>query len=137
MTDTPTAKELFLAVWRGKASIGQYTERSKGGLYFATELRPEFTEDCVKLWIQCVAVADGIRATTMPPPIPEETLNLGIWDIGLDTRAANALDAYGVKTVRDIITKADGDMLQLRNFGRKSLRDVKNTLIRIGARPPG
>ncbi len=137
MTDTPTAKELFLAAWSGKASISTYTEHSKGGLYFATELRPEFTEDCVKLWTQCVAVADGIRATMLPPPTPEETLNLEVWNIGLATRSINALERSGVKTVRDLLSKTDGDLLKLRDFGRFSLKDVKNALIRIGARPPG
>lgn len=114
---TPTAKELFLA------------EVSTMGL----------PKNHLEVWAQCEAMANDLRECVKPPeppPVPEEILALNVWDIGLSGCTSGALLDANIETVRDVLAllaKGDGYLLKLRDFGVKSLRDVKNTLVRIGA----
>ncbi len=47
-------------------------------------------------------------------------------------RAANCLAAEGIKTIRDLVTRQEQDMLQVRNFGKTSLKEIKQKLIEQG-----
>ncbi len=47
-------------------------------------------------------------------------------------RAANCLAAEGIKTVRDLVSKSEQDMLTVRNFGKTSLKEIKQKLIELG-----
>ncbi len=47
-------------------------------------------------------------------------------------RAANCLAAEGIKTIRDLVSKSEQDMLTVRNFGKTSLKEIKQKLIELG-----
>ena len=47
-------------------------------------------------------------------------------------RAANCLAAEGLKTIRDLVTRQESDMLQVRNFGKTSLKEIKAKLAEMG-----
>ena len=47
-------------------------------------------------------------------------------------RAANCLAAEGIKTIRDLVSRNEQDMLQVRNFGKTSLKEIKQKLIEQG-----
>lgn len=47
-------------------------------------------------------------------------------------RAANCLAAEGIKTIRDLVTRNESDMLQVRNFGKTSLKEIKMKLAERG-----
>ncbi len=47
-------------------------------------------------------------------------------------RAANCLAAEGIKTIRDLVSRQEQDMLQVRNFGKTSLKEIKQKLIEQG-----
>ena len=47
-------------------------------------------------------------------------------------RAANCLSAEGIKTIRDLVTRNESDMLQVRNFGKTSLKEIKMKLAERG-----
>ena len=47
-------------------------------------------------------------------------------------RAANCLAAEGIKTIRDLVTRQEQDMLTVRNFGKTSLKEIKQKLIEQG-----
>jgi DNA-directed RNA polymerase subunit alpha len=47
-------------------------------------------------------------------------------------RAANCLAAEGIKTVGDLVRRSEQDMLQVRNFGKTSLKEIKNKLTDLG-----
>jgi len=48
--------------------------------------------------------------------------------LDLSVRASNCLDAASVKTIKDLVSLSEGDMLRLRNFGKTSLKEVKKKL---------
>lgn len=47
-------------------------------------------------------------------------------------RAANCLSAEGIKTIRDLVSRTEPDMLQVRNFGKTSLKEIKIKLAEMG-----
>ncbi|MDR1520949.1 MAG: DNA-directed RNA polymerase subunit alpha [Planctomycetota bacterium] len=47
-------------------------------------------------------------------------------------RAANCLAAEGIKTIQDLVSHNEQDMLQVRNFGKTSLKEIKQKLSELG-----
>lgn len=58
----------------------------------------------------------------------ERILNMSIEELELSVRSYNCLEAAGIKTIRDLVQKSEAEMLKYRNFGRKSLSEIKNIL---------
>ena len=50
----------------------------------------------------------------------------------LSVRSANCLEAADIITIRDLVTKTEPEMLKYRNFGRKSLNEIKTILAEMG-----
>lgn len=62
----------------------------------------------------------------------EEKLDRSIEELELSVRSFNCLEAAGIKTIRDLVQKSESEMLKYRNFGRKSLSEIKNILKEMG-----
>jgi len=59
-------------------------------------------------------------------------LNKPVAELELSVRAANCLAAADILTIRDLVTKTEQEMLKYRNFGRKSLNEIKEILTAMG-----
>ena len=46
----------------------------------------------------------------------------------MSVRSANCLDAANISTIRDLVTLDERKMLEFRNFGKKSLNEIKDIL---------
>ncbi|MBD3184375.1 DNA-directed RNA polymerase subunit alpha [Candidatus Poribacteria bacterium] len=55
-------------------------------------------------------------------------------ELELSVRSANCLEAAEIVTIRDLVTKTESEMLKFRNFGRKSLNEIKEILADMGLR---
>ena len=55
-----------------------------------------------------------------------------IEELELSVRSFNCLEAAGIKTIRDLVQKTEQEMLKYRNFGRKSLNEIKSILRDMG-----
>lgn len=55
-------------------------------------------------------------------------LNLSVTELELSVRSANCLEAENIKTIRDLVTKPESEMLKFRNFGKTSLLEIKEKL---------
>lgn len=53
-------------------------------------------------------------------------------ELELSVRSANCLEAAEIITIRDLVSKSEQDMLKYRNFGRKSLNEIKSILVEMG-----
>ncbi len=62
----------------------------------------------------------------------EEKLEKSIEELELSVRSYNCLEAAGIKTIRDLVQKTESEMLKYRNFGRKSLTEIKAILKEMG-----
>ncbi len=59
-------------------------------------------------------------------------LNMSVNEIELSVRAANCLNNANITTVGELAQKTEADMLKYRNFGKKSLNEIKDKLKDLG-----
>lgn len=60
------------------------------------------------------------------------TLAMSVNEIELSVRAANCLNNANITTVGELACKTEADMLKYRNFGKKSLNEIKEKLAALG-----
>ncbi|HYB54455.1 MAG TPA: DNA-directed RNA polymerase subunit alpha, partial [Thermoanaerobaculia bacterium] len=61
-----------------------------------------------------------------------EYLNRSVDELELSVRSANCLKNAGIRTIRDLVQKTERDMLETKNFGRKSLNEIRDILRPMG-----
>lgn len=59
-------------------------------------------------------------------------LNMSVNEIELSVRAANCLNNANITTVGQLCQKTEAEMLKYRNFGKKSLNEIKTKLAELG-----
>ena len=59
-------------------------------------------------------------------------LNMSVNEIELSVRAANCLNNANITTVGELAMKTEQEMLKYRNFGKKSLNEIKDKLESLG-----
>lgn len=59
-------------------------------------------------------------------------LTKSIEELELSVRASNCLKVANIKTIGELVQKTEQDMLKYRNFGRKSLSEIKDLLTGMG-----
>lgn len=62
----------------------------------------------------------------------KKLLNMSVNEIELSVRAANCLNNANITTVGALATKTEAEMLKYRNFGKKSLNEIKDKLSQLG-----
>ncbi len=61
-----------------------------------------------------------------------ETLNRSVEELELSVRSYNCLKNANIQTIGELIQKTEGEMLRTKNFGRKSLNEIKDILASMG-----
>jgi DNA-directed RNA polymerase subunit alpha len=61
-----------------------------------------------------------------------ELLSESVEELELSVRSANCLKTANIKTIGDLVRKTESDMLKYKNFGRKSLNEIKEILNGMG-----
>jgi DNA-directed RNA polymerase subunit alpha len=79
------------------------------------------------------------RADAKPASGAEETpyevnknLYRSVNELELSVRAANCLKNANIKTIADLVQKTETEMLKTKNFGKKSLNEIKEILTEMG-----
>jgi DNA-directed RNA polymerase subunit alpha len=62
----------------------------------------------------------------------KKKLNMSVNEIELSVRAANCLNNANITTVGQLAMKSEAEMLKYRNFGKKSLNEIKDKLQQLG-----
>jgi DNA-directed RNA polymerase subunit alpha len=62
----------------------------------------------------------------------ERKLGMSLAELELSVRATNCLESEGITTVRDLVTRNDDELLEVRNFGETTLKEVKAKLAERG-----
>ena len=78
--------------------------------------------------------------TEEPAPIeaPKEEARLNenlfrsVDELELSVRSANCLQQANIKTIGDLVQRTEAEMLKTKNFGRKSLKEIKEILAEMG-----
>jgi len=70
---------------------------------------------------------DGDQLSSM-----DELLSKSIDELDLSVRSANCLKNANIHTLRDLVRKSEKEMLETKNFGRKSLEEIQEILSKLG-----
>ena len=62
----------------------------------------------------------------------DEKLNMSLAELNLSVRATNCLETENINTVRDLVTRTEDELLEVRNFGDTTLAEVKERLAELG-----
>lgn len=61
-----------------------------------------------------------------------ESLDRSVSELELSVRSANCLQNANIRYIGELVQRTEADMLKTKNFGRKSLREIKEILARMG-----
>jgi DNA-directed RNA polymerase subunit alpha len=114
---------LVLEVWTN----GTVTPADAVGLA-ATLLRDHLT---IFVNAEHETALDGGVEGELPENLAEY-LNKSVDELELSVRSANCLKNAGIRTIRDLVQKTERDMLETKNFGRKSLNEIRDILRPMG-----
>lgn len=64
--------------------------------------------------------------------IKNENLNRSVEELELSVRSYNCLKNANIATIGELIQKTEAEMLKTKNFGRKSLNEIKEILAQMG-----
>ena len=71
----------------------------------------------------------------------ERKLAMSLAELELSVRATNCLETEGITTVRDLVSRSDQELLEVRNFGETTLKEVIQKLeesgLSLGMKMPG
>ncbi len=125
------------------ARVGQQTDYDKLTLEVWTNgaLRPD---DAVAFAAKILKeqLTIFINFEEQPEPIEspvneeQEKLNENLWrtvdELELSVRSANCLQNANIKYIGELVQKTEAEMLKTKNFGRKSLKEIKEILSSMG-----
>jgi DNA-directed RNA polymerase subunit alpha len=75
---------------------------------------------------------DVERAETHPRTELNENLFRNVDELELSVRASNCLKTANIRTIADLVQKSEGELLKTKNFGKKSLNEIKTILGEMG-----
>lgn len=86
--------------------------------------------------------AEGIEiGPSVTDQFAAEQLNMPVEALDLTVRSYNCLKREGIHTVGELISRSEADLMDIRNFGAKSIDEVKDKLASMGIAlkdsPPG
>jgi DNA-directed RNA polymerase subunit alpha len=64
--------------------------------------------------------------------IRNENLNRSVEELELSVRSYNCLKNANIQTIAELVQKSEQEMLRTKNFGRKSLNEIKEILSSMG-----
>jgi DNA-directed RNA polymerase subunit alpha len=73
------------------------------------------------------AQADQARTGSL-----NENLDKSVEELELSVRSHNCLKNVNIRTIRELVQKTEAEMLKTKNFGRKSLNEIKDILQEMG-----
>jgi DNA-directed RNA polymerase subunit alpha len=66
------------------------------------------------------------------PVVTNENLDKSVEELELSVRSYNCLKNANIRSIRELVQKTEAEMLRTKNFGRKSLNEIKEILHGMG-----
>jgi DNA-directed RNA polymerase subunit alpha len=137
---SPIKKVNFLVT---NARVGQQTDYDKLTLEVwtngavapddAVAFAAKILKEQLNIFINFEETAEPIEA---PVNEEQEKLNENLWrtvdELELSVRSANCLQNANIKYIGELVQKSESEMLKTKNFGRKSLKEIKEILAEMG-----
>jgi DNA-directed RNA polymerase subunit alpha len=116
-------EKLMLEVWTN----GAITPNDAIGL------AAKLVKDHMSIFINFEEPTDVIEAPVEMTNDPRlEHLDRSVEELELSVRSYNCLKNANIQTIRELVQKSENEMLKTKNFGRKSLNEIKDILVKMG-----
>ncbi len=126
------------------ARVGQQTDFDRLSLEVWTDgtVRPEdavayaakIFKDQLSIFINFQEVAEPVAESKVSEE--QAKLHENLWksvdDLELSVRSANCLQNANIRYIGELVQKSEAEMLKTKNFGRKSLKEIKEILSEMG-----
>ncbi len=118
--------KLILEVWTdGRISPEDALKQSASITKHHLDIFDRVTEESIEFESEQVEVSEEQNKL-------RKLLNMSVNEIELSVRAANCLNNANITTVGELAMKSEQEMLKYRNFGKKSLNEIKAKLEQLG-----
>ena len=125
------------------ARLGQMTDYDKLTLEVVTNgaispqdsigMASKLLKDHMSIFINFEEVSEAIEEPTeRVTGQVNEVLNRSVEELELSVRSYNCLKNANIQTIGDLVQKSEAEMLRTKNFGRKSLNEIKEILSGLG-----
>ena len=115
--------KLVLEVWTNGAV------KPSDAVAFAAKILKEQ----LSIWINFEETEETSYATTSSDEEPiNENLFRSVDELELSVRSANCLQNANITLIGELVQRTEQDMLKTKNFGRKSLKEIKEILAQMG-----
>ena len=100
----------------------------------AVSLGAKLVRDHLNIFINIDDTAEEVEEPEPEPPatVVNEHLDKSVEELELSVRSYNCLKNANIRTIRELVQKSEPEMLQTKNFGRKSLNEIKEILLDMG-----
>jgi DNA-directed RNA polymerase subunit alpha len=124
------------------ARVGQRTDYDKLTMEVWTDgsVRPDdavafaarILQDQMAVFINFEETAEMAEVAEERQPSLNENLFRSVAELELSVRAANCLQNADIKYIGELVRRTEAEMLKTKNFGRKSLNEIKEILHEMG-----
>jgi DNA-directed RNA polymerase subunit alpha len=100
----------------------------------AVSLAAKLIRDHLNIFISLEETGDqpGDVSAEQPRAVLNENLDKSVEELELSVRSYNCLKNANIRTIRELVQKTEAEMLKTKNFGRKSLNEIKEILSNMG-----
>src|ERR671937_441599 len=101
----------------------------------AVSLAAKLIRDHLNIFINLEEGAEQQAEAASDQPrigVSNENLDKSVEELELSVRSYNCLKNANIRTIRELVQKTEGEMLKTKNFGRKSLNEIKEILHSMG-----
>jgi DNA-directed RNA polymerase subunit alpha len=101
----------------------------------AVSLTAKLVRDHLNIFVNLDEAADLPAESQADQPqlgASNEHLDKSVEELELSVRSYNCLKNANIRTIRELVLKTEGEMLKTKNFGRKSLNEIKDILQTMG-----
>jgi DNA-directed RNA polymerase subunit alpha len=124
------------------ARVGHQTDYDKLTLQVWTDgsVRPDdavaYAAKILKEQLSIFINHEEIEESIAPTQSEQDKLNDILWrsvdELELSVRSANCLQNANIHYIGDLVQRTEAEMLKTKNFGRKSLKEIKEILAQMG-----
>jgi len=101
----------------------------------AVSLSAKLLRDHLNIFVSLEEAADQAEdgsQSASGPATGNEHLDKSVEELELSVRSYNCLKNANIRTIRELVQKTEAEMLKTKNFGRKSLNEIKDILQTMG-----
>ena len=98
----------------------------------AVSLAATLLKEHLTIFVTAEDAVAGEAADAGPDSELAAVLDKNLDDFDLSVRTANCLRNASISTVRDLVSRSENEVLEIKNFGKKSLEELQELLERLG-----